>query len=130
MSLPWVRMDTNLPHHDKVLSLLSDPSVKRWQAMASYCFSIMWSGGAGTDGHVPRAALGTVHGTKDTARLLVKHGLWDENGHGWRIRNFEQRQELHVISEGKRAAQRLAAIKTNCERWHGKHCGCWRKEQP
>lgn len=128
MTLPWVRLDVNIAAHDKVLSLLCDPSPKRWQAMASYMFALGWAGGAGTDGHIPLSALAFVHGTPTTARLLVKHDLWDENGRGWVIRNYEQRQELTLITEGKRAAQRAAARKTNCERWHGKACGCWRKE--
>ena len=58
--LAWVRMDVNLPSHDKILELLSDPSPKRWQAAASYAFAICWSGGAGTDGRITPAALGTV----------------------------------------------------------------------
>ena len=132
MTLPWVRMDATLPSHDKVLELLSDPSPKRWQAFASYMSSICWSGGAGTDGRISPAALGAVHGTPATARLLVKYGLWDETEpRGWCIRNFGSRQPLSELAETKRAAQSAAARKTNCIRWHGTagvdDCGCWRK---
>ncbi len=127
MALPWVRIDTNIATHDKILALLDDPSPKRWQAVANYLFAIGWSGGQGTDGHVPASALGAVHATATTARLLVKYGLWEENGRGWRIRNFEERQELATITEHKRARQRLAARKTNCQRYHGPACGCWKK---
>jgi ribonuclease I len=126
MALPWVRLDSNILTHDKMLALLSDPSAKRWQAATSYMFSLAWAGGAGTDGWIPRAALSVVQGTNVTARLLVKHGLWDEGPTGWKIRNYEQRQELTVVTAGKRAAQSMAARKTNCLRWHGKECGCWR----
>lgn len=127
MALPWVRMDTNIPSHDKILRLISDPSPKRWQAVASYMFSFAWSGGAGTDGHIVSAALPFVHGTTATARLLVKYGLWDEVSDGYQIHNFADRQELEVVTASKRAAQRAGALKANCRRFHGPECGCWKE---
>lgn len=126
MALPWVRLDANIAGHDKTLNLLTDPSPKRWQAAASYMYALAWSGGHGTDGKIPTAALPFVHGTTVTARLLVKYGFWQEATAGWTIRNFDSRQELLIISESKRAAQRAAAVKTNCQRYHGQDCGCWR----
>lgn len=126
MGLPWVRFDVNMPTHDKVLNLLSDPSPKRWQAMSSYAFSIMWSGGHGTDGRIPRAALPFVHGNEATARLLVKYGLWTEMTAAWQIKNFDQRQELDVIAEAKEAGRRAAGRKAACIRHHGPDCHCWK----
>lgn len=127
MALPWVRLDSNIASHDKILHLLGDSSAKRWQAAASYMFSLGWAGAAGTDGHIPKTALPFVHGTPGTALLLVKYGLWDLNGTGWRIRNYEQRQELTVVAEAKRAGRTIAAKKANCIRHHGSDCGCWRE---
>ena len=127
MPLPWVRLDTNIALHDKMLHLLSDPSPKRWQAAASYMFALGWSGGTGTDGHVPKAALPFIHGTPATARLLVKYSLWEEAINGWQIHNYAERQELEVVAASKRAAQRAGAIKGNCIRYHGRDCGCWRQ---
>lgn len=126
MSLPWVRLDSNIAGHDKILHLLSDPSAKRWQAAASYMFSLGWAGAAGTDGVIPTAALPFVHGTQTTATLLVSYGLWERVTTGWKIRNFEQRQELAIVTEAKRAAAAAAAKKANCIRWHGPDCGCWK----
>lgn len=123
--LPWVRLDSSIASHDKTLSLLSDPSPKRWQAVASYVFGIGWSGEHGTDGVLPAAVLPFIHGSKATADLLVKHGLWRENGTGWTMPNFVERQELAVVTELKRAAQRRSARRTNCKRYHGPKCGCW-----
>ena|SRR5690348_4024007 len=122
MPLPWVRVDSNVAHHDKMLALISDPSPKRWQAVASYFFALGWSGGQGTDGVIPNFALASVHGTTATARLLVKYRLWEEATAGFRIRNFEQRQELEAISAAKREAQRVGAQKGNCRRFHGPDC--------
>lgn len=126
MALPWVRLDSNIPTHDKILNLVTDPSPKRWQAAASYMFALAWAGAAGTDGHIPRAALRMIHGTEATARLLEKHRLWETATDGWRIRNYEQRQELAIVTEAKRAASTLASKKANCIRWHGPDCGCWK----
>lgn len=123
MALPWVRFDTTTPSHDKILSLLSDPSPKRYQAAFSWSCSIMWSGGAGTDGHIPPAALSMIHGTTATARLLVTYRLWEEvTPHGWQVVNFHERQELEAITAMKNEGRKIAAEKANCTRWHGPNC--------
>lgn len=125
MGLPWVRIDSHIASHDKVLNLLSDPSPKRWQAAFSYVCAIGWSGDQGTDGFVPKVALQFVHGSEATARLLVKYRLWEEALTGWQIHNYADRQELAAITASKQEAKRMAAEKGNCSRWHGPDC--WKK---
>lgn len=127
MGLAWVRLDANIATHDKILHLIADPSIAKWQAVSSYMFALGWSGGQGTDGFIPRAALPMVHGTAKTARLLEKYRLWTEATAGWQIVNFGERQQLLAVTEGKKAAQRAGALKTNCQRWHGDSCGCWKE---
>ena len=122
MGLPWVRLDSHIATHDKILALLSDPSTAKWQAFASYVCSFAWSGGQGTDGFVPKLALSMVHGTQKTARLLEKYGLWDEAVAGWTIRNYAERQLLSDTADEKSRLQRLASAKANCARWHGDSC--------
>lgn len=124
--LPWVRMDTNLPSHDKILALLADPSPKKWQAATVFHFGIEWSGGHGTDGFIPQYALSAIHATPMVARLLVKYGFWDEGLNGWMIRNFDARQQTTEKGEAVKKAQHLGAIKGNCIRHHGPDCGCWK----
>ena len=109
MGLPWVRLDANIGTHDKILALEADPSSKRWQAAWSYAVALAWSGGQGTDGHIPSYALASVKGTNVTARLLVKYRLWIEATDGWRIVNYAERQELEVVTAGKREMKRMAA---------------------
>lgn len=123
MALPWVRLDTNIASHDKILELIGDPSPRRWQALSSYMFSIAWSGGHGTDGRIPKAALPMIHGNETTARLLCAHRLWEAQTAAWQIVNYAERQELDVVTASKVEARRIAAEKANCSRWHGK--GCW-----
>jgi hypothetical protein len=123
MSLPWVRIDSNIASHDKVLQLLSDPSPKRWQAAFSYVCAIGWSGDQGTDGRVPAIALPFVHGTTTTARLLVTYRLWEEPPTGgWLIVNYAERQELAVVSHLKRERDRINGRRAACMRWHGPDC--------
>lgn len=129
MGLPWVRLDSNIGQHDKVLALLSDPSPKKWQAFTSYVAGLGWSGGQGTDGRIPVSALPFIHGTTATARLLVKHGLWDElSVTGYAIHNFGERQQSNAVSEALQASKSAGGRKGNCIRHHGKECGCWKRE--
>lgn len=128
MPLQWVRLDANIATHDKMLSLLADPSPRRWQAGLSYVFALAWSGGQGTDGYVPTAALPSIHATRQTARLLQTYGLWDNGiADGWQIHNYLARQQLSATADAARVAQRMGAIKANCVRHHGPDCGCWRR---
>lgn len=127
MPLPWVRLDTNIGSHDKVLNLLADPSPKRWQAFASYMVALGWAGGHGTDGRIPRAALPFVHGTEATARLLVKYRLWNETTAAWQIVNYDERQETTRVTDAKRAAQSMGGKKARCQTNHGPSCGCWKE---
>jgi hypothetical protein len=122
-----VRLDANIATHDKILALLSDPSPKKWQAFSSYMCSLAWSGGQGTDGFIPRAALPVIHGTSATARLLEKYDLWDEARVGWTIRNYNKRQSLAAAAESVRATKQKASAKGNCVRHHGADCGCWKE---
>lgn len=128
MGLPWVRLDANIASHDKMLDLLAKPNGHR--AAAVYMFSLGWSGGHSTDGRIPSTALAMVHGRPSEAAALVDVGLWEPHPDGgWSIRNFAHRQELALVTEVKRRAQRLAAVRTNCIRWHGPECGCWQSAE-
>lgn len=128
MTLPWVRMDCNIASHDKTLAAMGKRGGKA--AMAVYMFALGWSGGQGTDGHIPRAALPMVHGTRGDARILEDVGLWIPTEDGWDIHNWAVRQELAVVTEVKRRSQQLAAFRTNCLRYHGPECGCWQATPP
>jgi len=131
MGLPWIRLDTNIASHEKILSLVeTDKDPRRWQAAFSYVCGIGWSAGSGTDGRIPAAALRYMHGDKRTAELLVKHGLWDEAPGGFMIHNYGLRQELRVVKDAKEEMRQISAEKAACTRWHGSTCwtdkGCSR----
>lgn len=126
MSLPWVRLDSNIASHDKILTLLAhrDGTKAAWM----YVCGLGYSGGHGTDGLVPFAALPFIHGTKTLARLLVESSLWAPDPLGWRIPKWADKQQISVATQAKRAAQSAGARRANCTRWHGEDCGCWKGE--
>lgn len=124
MSLPWVRLDSNIYSHDKVLWLASQRD--GYRAISLYVFSMGYAGGHATDGYIPNHVLPIIQGTERTAQLLVSARLWEYADGGWQIRNWEQRQELSVITEVKRHASRLGGRKSACQRLHGPDCGCWK----
>lgn len=126
MALPWVRLDSNIASHDKILALLEEkPAALAYQAAFSYVCSLGYGGGHGTDGLIAFGALSFVHGTKKTAELLVRHHLWQPTPLGWQIRNFEKRQQSAATTASIRNAQRAGAKRANCKRWHTDDCRCW-----
>lgn len=125
MALPWVRLDTNIASHDKILTLLEH---RNGRAIAfTYVCAIAYSGQNGTDGHIPFAALPFLHATKRDMEILVEVGLLEPNPRGWTVRNYANRQQTSAITQDIRAAQSIGAKKGNCVRHHGPECGCWRK---
>ena len=125
MSLPWVRLDSNIASHDKILALLAQRDGAK--AFVLYVCALGYAGGHGTDGLIPKYALNVLHGNDRLARMLIDGRLWEYDDKGeYRIRNFDARQELALVTEGKRAAQSMGGRKAMCQRWHGSDCGCWR----
>lgn len=126
MSLPWVRLDSNIAGNDKILALLGEkPGAGEFRAAFSYCCAIGYAGSHETSGLIKFMALPFVHGTKRSAELLVAHHLWAPDPQGWRIVNYEKRQPSAAVIQQVRNAQRAGALKANCTRWHGPDCKCW-----
>lgn len=127
MSLPWVRLESNIGTHDKILHLLSMKDGAK--AFVLYVSALGYAGGHATDGKIERCVLTVNHGTPRLAQLLVEARLWEyhaEGGGHYQIRNWAQRQELAAVTALKQAAGSRAA----CIRWHGKGCGCWDAKPP
>jgi len=126
MALPWVRLDSNIATHDKILALLDEkPEATAYRAAFSYICSLGYCGGHSTDGLIQFSALPFVHGTKKTAELLVRHFLWRPDPLGWTVPHWAERQQSEAVTQSIRNARRAGALKANCRRWHGETCNCW-----
>ena len=95
MPLPWVRLDTSMPDHPKVIDLCDRGDAGMAAAFVWVC-SITYSGKHGTDGHIPRGVLSRLNGKAKHAALLVEARLWDVAEKGWRIHGWEEYQRMAI----------------------------------
>lgn len=109
--LPWVRFDTSLPDHPKILRLVAMKDGR--SAAFVYCCSLAYSGKHGTDGLIEEYALGRINGRPADAAKLVDVGLWDECPGGWQIHGWDERQE----STDETKARKERAQKAATARW-------------
>lgn len=112
MSLPWVRLDTAIADHPKMLALMDG---KKHRAALAYILGITYSGRHELDGFIPRAALPYLHATKPDAEALVAVGMWVACDGGWQINGWADFQ----ISSDESRARRVKAQKAAMKRWHG-----------
>lgn len=108
-ALSWVRVDSNLHSNHKVLTLLSERGGDH--ALCVYVFALGYSGSQGTDGFVPTAALGLMHGKAKDAQLLVDAGLWHELRGGYEIHGWRDYQPSDEESQKRSEKARQAAEK-------------------
>lgn len=114
MTLPWFRVDTNLPTHDKITELVAS-SPKGAAAAFAYVCSLANAVGNETDGLIKRGQLPFIHATPALAALLVTAGLWDVvEGVGWRIRNFGTRQVVGGSEQAK--ADEISKVRADAAR--------------
>jgi len=119
--LKWVRLDTSIWCHDKVLDLLDQRDGHK--AFSLYVFGLSYSGLVQTDGRIPGRALPMIHGTRRLADMLVDHGLWKHLEAGdYQVINYAERQQSAETTDRIVSVRRRAA----CARWMkgGKPCSC------
>lgn len=90
---------------------LMDPTMRTLGANLWTVFSwaLMWSAEQGTDGLIPRHMLPLLHpsgATTDHADALVRVGLWEAEGDGYRVREWERTQSLAADVEHQRERNR------------------------
>lgn len=114
-NLPWVRFDTSLPDHPKILELVE---MRDGRASAFvYCCSLAYSGKHGTDGFIPTWALARINGRPADAQRLCDVRLWLAVEGGWEINGWAERQESTDESQARRErAQKAAAARWAKER--------------
>lgn len=99
MPLPWIRLDTAMPDHPKILDLVDGNRDGRAAAFVWVC-SLAYAGKHGTEGFIPKGALSRCNGRPADAKLLVAHRLWDDLApKGWLIHGWEEYQTLALSLE-------------------------------
>lgn len=119
MGLPWIRLDTSLADHPKVLELVDSG---QYRAAFAGVMAMTYSGKHGTDGFIPKGALPFIHARKADADKLVEVGMWDVAAGGWEIHGWDEYQ----LSDEESKARKQRAKKGGCIKNHGIDCGCWR----
>lgn len=126
MALSWVRLDTGLPDHPKILGLIG---AKKHRAVLVFTFGLAYSGRHETDGFIPKAALPFIHATDADARALVDARLWHHVAGGWQINDWEEYQPTSETSARRLADLKKASRKGGCIKNHGPDCGCWKDDK-
>src|SRR4051812_137371 len=88
--LNWSRLDANFATNHKVLNLMEARGGQH--ALLVFLFSLGYSTGHGTGGFIPKAALGTFHGSSKDSGLLVDVGFWETQAGGWDIHDWHDYQ--------------------------------------
>ena len=100
--MEWVKLYTTFHDHRKTVELDAN-------AIALWTLCLSWSGAQEADGFIPRRIalrfLGGELGDEAAARL-VRVGLWEEIDGGYRMRNWDERQDGADLVQARRAANR------------------------
>ena len=108
MALPWVRLDTSLPDHPKMLALVDHHKEGRATAFVYIC-GMAYSGKHETAGFIPREALSRINGKAADATRLVEIGLWKLEAGGWQINGWDEYQVATADAQERRARAKIAA---------------------
>lgn len=114
MPLPWIRLDTSMPDHPKVIDLVDHYGEAGMAAAFVWVCSLAYCGKHGLDGFIAKNALGRLNGKAKHAKLLVEVGLWKDAGIGWAINGWLEYQPSNEESQKRSDRARNAALK----RWH------------
>lgn len=108
MSTMWVRLDTGLPDHPKMLALIHG---KKHKAALAYVLGLSYSGRHGLDGYIPTPALPFIHATKAEAIALCEVGLWHARDGGYEINDWSEYQVSNEETQARKQRARDAANK-------------------
>ena len=114
--MPWGRIDDHHYRHPKVGEL--DDGLRKG-CLALYWLAISWCNDHLTDGRVPPGIVRTLGGDRNEADELVRVGLWECDGTGYRVHDYLEfnKSREQVIAE---RAQRIEAGKLGAAaRWSG-----------
>lgn len=108
MGLPWIRLDTSITDHPKILQLIAD---KNHKSALVYLFSLAYAGRHETDGWIPATALPFLHATTTDARNLCSAQLWIAGTGGWEINGWRDFQVTSDEHKARKERAKANAIK-------------------
>ncbi len=117
MPMSWIRLDTNMPTHEKIIHLAGYGD-RGLAAAFVYISSLSHSGGHETSGFIAKGALPFIHGKASHAKLLVEARLWDPVEGGWQIHNWGDRNVVAATQQAISEARSQAGRKGADARWH------------
>ena len=106
-SLNWVRVDSSIASNHKVIALLSEKGGDH--AFCVYIFALGHCASQGTDGFIPSAALGLIHGRPRDGFLLTEAGLWHEIPGGFQVHDWLDFQPSDADSKARSEKAKKAA---------------------
>jgi hypothetical protein len=110
MGLPWIRMDTSMFDHPKMLGLFDSGD---YRAVVVHLAAMAYCGKHSTSGFIPREVLRRIEGRVTEARRLVEADLWTENAGGWDINGWDEYQ----LSDEDAVKRREKAKNAAAIRW-------------
>lgn len=116
MGLPWIRLDTDMFDHPKMLGLFETSD---YRAVVVHLAAMAYAGKHGTDGFIPREILRRIEGRPTDAKRLVSEGFWTENPGGWDINGWDEYQ----ISDDETKKRRDKARNAAAVRWSKRQVG-------
>lgn len=112
--LKWIRLDTTMFEHPKLLYLKED---KQYKAIVVHLEGMSYSGRHGLAGYIPKAALRIIGATSQDAGRLVTSGLWAPAPGGWQINNWDEYQLADEDAQKRsEKAQKAAAARWSKDR--------------
>lgn len=108
--MAWLKIDDGMMEHPKVVGLRAERGGDT--AFCVHISAMSWCarGPRGTDrrdtGHIPDPMARALGATPKVAQLLADHGLWDRNGTGWVIHDWQDYQRVETSTERSRHHRR------------------------
>lgn len=96
--MSWVKLDDSFAEHPKILALTDREAMVHIRAL---CYA-----GRRREPHIPAAALRLLNATPKIAGELVRVGLWDVNGDGWVIHDWEAYQARPMTNSERQTEYR------------------------
>lgn len=112
--MPWGRIDDAHWRHRKVAALDDD---LRKPCLALFWLAVSWSNDTRTDGFVTMTGLRQLDGTREEAEELVRVGLWDRDGKGYRIHDFLDFNKSQAQLATEKAQRTMAGKAGAAAKW-------------